>query len=1101
MGLPRSGASSCPHHHHHHHQQKSNITTNNSNNRGEKRNWAEISSNNSDEGDSSSGSNSIQSAGVVKSTITDPLEPPTKLLCTSPPHGLCAEDVPQQEFCRQISAAQGLLSCFEEESASKVSEEEKHSSDIPNHSSNNPSDDLTGNTTTRTMSDTLLPSDEETDNEDDRDFMDDEEDKDSGFIDSNSIDNSSDDEMDVRIPTSGVSSSVNNNSSDMCESKIIFSEQKLDNSSQLNSCFNISDSSNDSCRNNSISSEISISSTSSTLNKLSISSIEEESVLLSSSSSSSSSISLPSCSSAFSSLSQFLSSESVQSDMDVTFVPTSIVESSPDCSVAPNCSSEMCYTVTGVPSSGGSCSSSPSCDVSNSIASISEALSTSIALSVDLSNASNNNNNPLSSLLHTNFSVSSHQPLLHSQGSVESATVNGNDSSNTSISNTNNNLLPLPSISTVTRAGALEPLSIPPPASSDCSNVTIQSGNSDTIVTSAYPGTVSTPIYDPHNLAYQPTYPSTEFSPRASTGASTPPPPPPSSPVLNGTWSCSFYDGNQPPVTNKYMEIQIHKIGTSPPSTPPPSSNQAIQCDANGKSYMDLGSTSPYTQTYSNDCANYTTSPSNFSPQSYSNQPYNNSTYSQQPQSPQQPLPNQYYRPNYSHYSYPSGENYPNIYEGESGYSGYHSSYSAASRPSKIMPRCGSPFCDPSKSSSIRSPCFQQQRLTVLNMSICKLNRFNRVYADKNLHKTVRVWNTIRLIEKELESEGTSMNQILSQQHMMQTGLPPHCPTPPPPPLPQPPPSVAMLSSEGPLPPMHSPILNSPCTPPPTALSPYPGSGGLQYPTPQYPDGSAYDELRLYSSPSSMLLDSEPISCPPDHRPLPQTPSTASPLPSLCGGQNGGTSYLSPNPAIATSSGCNGIISNNNNSANNNVCNSISNITSTNSNNNSSRSNISSSSSNDINNCSSSNSSIEERHDMGGGAGATGSINWSSVLSLSSQTDIDSLNSSDYCDEWSTAAAATDAGEDDSGTGNENVAAMELEYNTGDTCDDGTTTAASAATIVPSSLETSEATTSLPQWKLPSLSADDVLKSFRGEPNRREATEDLDSLINVLVES
>lgn len=40
-----------------------------------------------------------------------------------------------------------------------------------------------------------------------------------------------------------------------------------------------------------------------------------------------------------------------------------------------------------------------------------------------------------------------------------------------------------------------------------------------------------------------------------------------------------------------------------------------------------------------------------------------------------------------------------------------------------------------------------------------------------------------------------------------------------------------------------------------------------------------------------------------------------------------------------------------------------------------------------------------------------------------------------------------------------------------------------------------------PPWKLPSLSAEDVLKSFPEASKRLEANEDLDSIINVLVGS
>lgn len=85
----------------------------------------------------------------------------------------------------------------------------------------------------------------------------------------------------------------------------------------------------------------------------------------------------------------------------------------------------------------------------------------------------------------------------------------------------------------------------------------------------------------------------------------------------------------------------------------------------------------------------------------------------------------------------------------------------------------------------------------------------------------------------------------------------------------------------------------------------------------------------------------------------------------------------------------------------------------------------------------------------------TDAINWCSVLSLSSQTDLDSMNNNEYGD-WGGESSA------------------DLDYGRADDA---------------------------PPWKLPSLSADDVLKSFPEASKRLEANEDLDSIINVLVGS
>ncbi|KAL1110166.1 hypothetical protein AAG570_008243 [Ranatra chinensis] len=49
--------------------------------------------------------------------------------------------------------------------------------------------------------------------------------------------------------------------------------------------------------------------------------------------------------------------------------------------------------------------------------------------------------------------------------------------------------------------------------------------------------------------------------------------------------------------------------------------------------------------------------------------------------------------------------------------------------------------------------CYRQKRLTVLNISMCKLSRY-RQFSDPSLHKSVLICNTLRLIEREMEQEG-----------------------------------------------------------------------------------------------------------------------------------------------------------------------------------------------------------------------------------------------------------------------------------------------------------------------------------------------------------
>ncbi|XP_018006926.1 dentin sialophosphoprotein [Hyalella azteca] len=908
-------------------------------------------------------------------------EPPSKLVCTSPPHALCAEDVPQQPHQPIVE---------------RLGKKQYRSSS--NNSGNNSS-----SKSSLMVTDDLLPveatcgvsdeSDTDAEIEDERDFLD-EEDKDSGFIDSHSIDNSSDDDMDVRLtPVVAISSTNNNNIVDSCSSDL----------SEVQIYCTLQTSTRTPC----VSSD-----TQETSDSTTRSSIENPAVA---STVSNSATILPSCSSAFYAYSS-LSSNFVPSSSPIGSVDRSSHHSSfnqSSCSSSPvaevhdtpannQCASNVESSIAQSSSQNSIVSSSNSTSVS-----ISEVLSTSIALSVDVMS-------------------SAALPSLNCCGIVDSASDNLVQSIS-AVSVTNSPTLP----SLLHRDYH--------PSSADLSNnmSTIASANADTIVTSAYSGTVSSPLYDPH--AYQ-LY-SAEVSPRTSSAA-----------MQNGSWSCNFYDGNQPTMTNKYMEIQTSKIG-GVCATPPPSPSQAIQCDANGKSYMDLGSASPFTQTYSADCGNYTTSPSsNFSGVIYNNQTCSNSNnYSQQQQAPQQTPNNQFYRPGYSQFGgFPSGEGCSNNYDGDVGCSyGYPPNY-PPSRPLKMMPpRCASPFCDPSKPSSMRSPCYQQQRLAVLNMSMCKLNRFSRC-SDPRLHKSVLICNTLRLIEKEFESEGTSMNAILlSQQHMMHAGLPPHCPPPPPTP---PPMAMSGGSSEGPLPSMHPPIISSPmpgpCTPPPVLpppiMPPYNGSS-IPYRGPLYPDG-AYEDLRGYSP----LLECEPL-------PASDNPTTLHNL-------RPSSSAVLEQSSLSVLSNVGGILPCNNNNNNNNNSGNLSSNNFTSSNETSCSSSISSQ------------SSTEDR--------AEGAINWCSVLSLPSQSDLDSLNSSDFC-EW----------------GSEN--SMEIEYstNSSSSCNSSPARSSTSASSTTTSGLTEVSSASQYKLDLPSLSADDVLKSFPDQPRRIEPSDELDNLIDVLVES
>ncbi|KAK7070835.1 hypothetical protein SK128_020073 [Halocaridina rubra] len=499
---------------------------------------------------------------------------------------------------------------------------------------------------------------------------------------------------------------------------------------------------------------------------------------------------------------------------------------------------------------------------------------------------------------------------------------------------------------------------------------TVTAAQTGTVVTSAYQGTLTSPAYDPHSY----TYPSESYPARPATPA----------------WgSCNFYDGSQPN-TNKYMEISPNKSTI----------NQSIQCDENGKSYLELGSASPYTHNYTSDCGNYTTSPSSYPSQSYNQtctSPSNSTnTYGQ---SSTYYNSRQSYSP--SHYnSYPGSDGYSS-FDNESGCGyGYGASGYAGARgtvPPRGSPRCMSPYCDPTRGAA-RPSCYHQQRLSVLNVSMYKLNRF-RQFPEPSLHRSVLIFNTLRHIERELEAEGVSVASILahSQAHnpnphlqgaTQNSGVQP-CPEPMPS---SPPPSPA--SPEGPLPPMHAPLVGSPLAapvslPPSTPSTPPPSvshysTSTIQYPNSQYIsadlptsyDGRETAHLRQYQSLSTTNSQSDNDQDSSSGTETEAETEESPPSP---------TARATPLPS-------------------------------------------------------------EERTDA---------INWCSVLSLSSQTDLDSMNNNEYSD-W----------------GGEGSTDMDYART-----EDG------------------------PPWKLPSLSADDVLKSFPEASKRLEANEDLDSIINVLVGS
>lgn len=507
---------------------------------------------------------------------------------------------------------------------------------------------------------------------------------------------------------------------------------------------------------------------------------------------------------------------------------------------------------------------------------------------------------------------------------------------------------------------------------SDGSVTTVTAAQTGTVVTSAYQGALTSPAYDPHSYPYPPD----SYPPRPSTPA----------------WgSCNFYDGSQPH-TNKYMEISPSKAGGA---------NQSIQCDENGKSYLELGSASPYTHTYSNECGNYTTSPSSYPSQTY-NQTYTSpSTYGQ---------PGTYYnsRQSYSpnpYNVYPSGDGYAG-FDGETGCGyGYGVSGYGGARgtlpPARGPQRCMSPYCDPTRGTA-KPSCYHQQRLSVLNVSMYKLNRF-RQFPEPNLHRSVLICNTLRHIERELEAEGVSVASLLAHSHSHGAhphlqGAAPSAVAPCPEPMPSSPP-VSPAPTEGPLPPMHSQLVGSPLAapvslPPSTPVTPPPPPPPVSHfstagPTVQYPSAQylpAEHQTTYDGRETAHLRPYQPLPASTHHSGSGEGPSAGPEESEEAEGPP-------PSPTIRSSP-----------------------------------------------------LPAEERTDA---------INWCSVLSLSSQTDLDSMNNNEYGD-WGGESSA------------------DLDYGRADDA---------------------------PPWKLPSLSADDVLKSFPEASKRLEANEDLDSIINVLVGS
>ena len=66
--------------------------------------------------------------------------------------------------------------------------------------------------------------------------------------------------------------------------------------------------------------------------------------------------------------------------------------------------------------------------------------------------------------------------------------------------------------------------------------------------------------------------------------------------------------------------------------------------------------------------------------------------------------------------------------------------------------------------------CYKQKRLTVFNLSMCKLSRF-RQCSDPSLRKSVLICNTLRVIEREIEFDTQQQNLQQQQQQQQQQQL------------------------------------------------------------------------------------------------------------------------------------------------------------------------------------------------------------------------------------------------------------------------------------------------------------------------------------------
>lgn len=93
----------------------------------------------------------------------------------------------------------------------------------------------------------------------------------------------------------------------------------------------------------------------------------------------------------------------------------------------------------------------------------------------------------------------------------------------------------------------------------------------------------------------------------------------------------------------------------------------------------------------------------------------------------------------------------------------------------KSCSKCGHVLLNPAR--SLPQPCYRHQRLSVLSLSMLKLNRY-RQCSDPSLHRSVLICNTLRHIEDEMEREGpTETSSATSTPNNCDTCCCSHCGT------------------------------------------------------------------------------------------------------------------------------------------------------------------------------------------------------------------------------------------------------------------------------------------------------------------------------------